>query len=68
MLAKYVKADIICRRASRFFSPAERAEFGRSIEGALLLNHQLAVLALNKRKKLYRILPKHHALTHIGWP
>ena len=66
MLAKFVKADMICRRASRFFTDSQRQDFAKSVEAALLLNHQLATIALSKKRKLYRIHPKHHALTHIG--
>ena len=36
-------------------------------QGALLLNNLLACQALGRNLKLYTILPKHHALTHVAY-
>lgn len=67
MLGSFVRADLICRRAGKFFTPDERSSFSKAIESALLLNNWMACRAVAKNQKLFKILPKHHALTHCGF-
>jgi hypothetical protein len=66
MLGSFVKADLICRRAGRHFTVGEQQLFAKYVEEGLLLNNALAVWAANRNLRLYKILPKHHAMLHLG--
>jgi hypothetical protein len=67
MLASFVKADLVCRSAGRHFTTVEHEEFASAIQDALVLNNALAARALALEKKLYKMLPKHHAMTHVAY-
>ena len=65
MFAKFVEADLVMRRAGRHLSPAERERLASSMEGALVCNNALAAEAAAAGKRLWKLLPKHHAATHM---
>jgi hypothetical protein len=67
MMTYFVEADKISRRADRIFTNDEHSRYARCMENALLLNNALAVSANGRREKLFKLLPKHHALTHIAY-
>jgi hypothetical protein len=65
MFKFHVQADVCLRRADRALTASERKELALAVEGALLCNNWLAAQTLGQR--LYTLLPKHHALSHIGY-
>jgi hypothetical protein len=67
MLGHFVRADMVCRRAGRFFSADEQQAYSGHTEKALLLCNLLATRATAKNQKLYKLVPKFHALTHIAY-
>lgn len=67
MLSSFVAADVVCREAGRHFTAHQKAEFGKCIENALLANNALASEAAEQGRRLWKLLPKHHALTHIAF-
>jgi hypothetical protein len=67
MLASFAAADAVCRRAGRHFTEGEHEDFSRHIEHALLTNNALAAEAVAAGEKLYKLIPKHHALSHIAY-
>ena len=60
----FCEADRICRRAGRVFTAEEHAEFCGWLEVGLVSCNALAAEALASNKKLYKLVPKFHALTH----
>ena len=60
----FCEADRICRRAGRYFTSEERAEFCGWLEVGLKNCNALAAEALAENKKRFKLLPKCHALTH----
>ena len=60
----FCEADRICRRAGRYFTAEEHAEFCGWLELGLTTYNALAAEALASDKKLYKLIPKFHALTH----
>ena len=65
MVASFVRADQICRTSGRFLTANEHRTLCVAIEAALVSYNALAVEACRDGKKLYKIVPKFHALTHI---
>jgi hypothetical protein len=65
MFCHFVQADVVCRRSGRHFTPEQRDRFAHHCERALVANHSLAHDALDE--KLYKLLPKHHAATHVAF-
>ena len=63
-LQHFVQADRVTRRAGRHFTKNESKEFTRHLEAALVACNALAADAHNRNEKLFKILPKHHAMTH----
>ncbi len=61
-----VKADGVCRSAGRFLTPMQREALRASTENALLAYNALADDAISEGRLLWKMLPKHHALQHIG--
>ena len=51
---------------TRHFSDDEQKRFSKHVQDALLLNNALACKAQRKRVRLFKILPKHHAMLHVG--
>lgn len=64
MVHHLCEADRCCRRAGRHFSKREHNDFSRHLERALVSYNALAAWALTNNKKLYKTLPKMHAITH----
>ena len=60
----FCEADRICRRAGRYFTAEQHAEFCGWLEVGLRSANELAAVALMKKWKLYKLIPKFHALTH----
>ena len=58
------EADRICRRAGRYFTAEQHAEFCGWLEVGLRNGNELAAEALATNKKLYEVVPKFHAVTH----
>ena len=67
MFAAFVRADLVCREAGRHLTHAQRQALGDNIEAALVCNNALAAAALKANKRLWKLVPKHHALSHIGF-
>ena len=55
------------RRAGKFLKPDERAALMNHFENALLSYNALAVGSVEAGKKLYPLIPKHHAMVHIAF-
>ena len=62
-LPTFAAADAVCRRAGRHFTQGEHEDFSRHVEHALLTNNALAVEAVAAGEKMYKLIPKHHALS-----
>ena len=60
----FCEADRICRRAGRYFTAEQHAEFCGWLEVGLRSANELAAIALTRKWKLYKMLPTFHALTH----
>ena len=60
----FCEADRICRRASRYFTAEQHAEFCGWLEVGLRSANELAAGALSSNLKFFKIIPKFHALTH----
>ena len=60
----FCEADRICRRAGRYFTAEQHAEFCGWLEVCLRSANELAAVALMRKWKLYKMLPTIHALTH----
>ena len=63
-ISGFAEADQICRRAGRYFTEEEHADFCRYLELGLTSCNELAAESLASRKKLFKLIPKCHALTH----
>ncbi len=61
------RADVVCRRASRHLQADERASLAQAVEHVLVTYNALAVEATAAGVARWRVLPKHHALSHIGY-
>ncbi len=61
------RADELMRRAGRHLTPRDRAELARRTEAALAcyawLNHRASARGM----PLWKVLPKHHAWTHVAY-
>ena len=66
MFGHFAQADRVCRSSGRFLTNAEREELAWNVERGLLAANALAVEATAAGKKLWKIVPKFHALTHLG--
>jgi hypothetical protein len=69
MFACFSKLDDVCRDAGggkcgRFPTNAEAEEIAELAEDALLAHNWLTSKAIKVKKRLWKLLPKHHMLTH----
>ena len=64
MFKCFVDADKICRGAGRHFTRKQHALFCFYLEKALVSYNALAQEAAAQGKRTWKILPKHHAVTH----
>ena len=64
----FCEADRICRRAGRYFTAEQHAEFCGWLEVGLRSANELAAGALSSNLKFFKIIPKFHALTHTTTP
>ena len=60
----FCEADRICRRAGRYFTAEQHAEFCGWLEVGLRSANELAAVALMRKWELYKLIPTFHALTH----
>ena len=60
----FCEADRICRRAGRYFTAEQHAEFCGWLEVGLRNGNELAAAALATNQNLYKLVPKFHAVTH----
>lgn len=65
MLKSFVDADKLSRRAGRVFTHAEHARYSSLMRQGLLAYNALAVEALAANVKIWKLVPKFHALVHI---
>ena len=65
MVKEWVNADKVCRRAGRFLSPAEHERLCTHTENYLLCYNALAHDSLERKTFLFKVIPKHHASTHV---
>ena len=63
-ISGFAEADKICRRAGRYFTDEEHADFCRWLELALMSCNKLAAESMEAGKRLFKLLPEFHALTH----
>ncbi len=61
------QADTVMRQSGRHMSAEQQGELARRFEQALLLYNSLAAIALAQHRRVWKLLPKHHALTHIAY-
>ena len=64
MIANFVKFDKVCRRNGRHLRASEHLLLCRYLEAALVSYNHLAVGAAQAGRKLYKVIPKFHAITH----
>ena len=67
LFCAFVQADVTCRRAGRHMGDDARAALAESVEQALVAYNGLARNALADGKQLWKVLPKLHALSHLGF-
>ena len=67
MFNAFVRIDEACRDSSRFLSAAAAEKLEVNMERGLKLYNSLAAEAAAEHRHLWRIRPKLHACTHIGF-
>jgi hypothetical protein len=65
MIRGFVEADRTCRRAGRFLTRQEHAKLCDNMAFALVSYNALAQESFQLGTKLYKVVPKFHAATHI---
>ena len=65
MMHHFIQADIICRRAGRYFTDEEQDTFSKHMQTSLRCCNALAAEALRLSKRNWKMVPKFHALQHI---
>ena len=61
------RADLLMRRAGRHLTVVERQKLARFTESALACYGWLHRSAKARRVELWKVIPKHHAWTHIAY-
>jgi hypothetical protein len=67
MFNAFVRIDQACRGSSRFLTAAAAEQLEVNMEKALKLYNALAAEAVERGRALWRVRPKLHACTHIGF-
>ena len=67
MMNALVEADEIQRRSGRHLAPEAQANLAAAIERVLCAYNSLAAEAIGAGVKLWKLIPKHHAMTHIAY-
>jgi hypothetical protein len=67
MMDSFVEADEIQRRSGRHLLPEARLKLAAAMERALRAYNALAAEAIEAEVRLWRLTPKHHAMTHIAY-
>ena len=65
MFNNFVEADRVCRSAGRHLTPKQRKQLNTALEKALQAYNALAAESVIAKTKLWKLLPKHHACTHV---
>jgi hypothetical protein len=64
MVEAWIEFDVLCRKFPRHLTSEQHAELCQALERALVCYNALADLFVTLKRKLYKIIPKCHALTH----
>jgi hypothetical protein len=64
MVSSFVDADVVCRRAGRFFTQAQHNKLCCHLERALVSYNYLASESLQLNSSNFKLLPKFHAGSH----
>ena len=64
MFNNFVAADRVCRTAGRHLTRTEHTQLKTALENALQAYNALAAESVSENTKLWKLLPKHHAITH----
>ncbi len=67
MMDAFVEADVIQRGSGRHLTPEAQIKLAAAMERALCAYNALAVEAIGANVRLWRLTPKHHAMTHIAY-
>lgn len=67
MMNSFVEADEIMRRSGRHLPPEAQVQLAKAMERALCAYNALAAEAVEANVQLWKLLPKHHAMTHIAY-
>lgn len=67
MMNSFVEADEIMRRSGRHLPPEAQVQLAKAMERALCAYNALAAEAIEADVRLWKLLPKHHAMTHIAY-
>ena len=59
--------DLTCRKARRFPTPSQAESMADHVESALVFYNALASAAADAGEHLWKVLPKHHMLTHLAY-
>ena len=65
MFNNFVEADRVCRSAGRHLTPQQHKQLNTALENALQAYNALAAESVIAKTKLWKLLPKHHAITHV---
>ena len=61
----FCEADRMCRRSSRFFTADQHQICCSKLEAGVTALNELAAMSLADNQKLYKLVPKRHAMTHF---
>jgi hypothetical protein len=64
IVSSFCKADRVCRRSGRHFTVSQHDEFCNRLQDGLVAYNGLAQWAITNNLKLFKVLPKMHAMTH----
>ena len=67
MMNAFVEADEVQRRSGRHLTPEAQEKLAAAMERALCAYNALAAEALQAGVRLWKLIPKHHAMTHIAY-
>ena len=67
VLAGFVAFDIICRKNGRFLSRQAQREIALAVQTSCVAYNSLALESWILGKTLYKLVPKMHMYTHMGY-
>ena len=65
MMNGFVEADEVMRGSGRHLTPEAQLKVAAAMEQALCAYNFLATEALEKGERLWKLVPKHHVMTHV---